>query len=71
MYTREAETTNPEHMYCPLVSQSWCKWRKNEVKNTLDEFNHEPFHKDVEDVGYKADLQLFIIKQVARKMSRW
>lgn len=49
-YHKISTNENPQHMYCPVGSQSWCKWRKNEAENILDEFNHKPpFHKDVED----------------------
>lgn len=49
-YHKISTNENPQHMYCPVDSQSWCKWRKSEAENTLDEFNHEPpLYKDVED----------------------
>ncbi|XP_011687372.1 PREDICTED: uncharacterized protein LOC105449700 [Wasmannia auropunctata] len=40
---------NPQHMYCPVGPDSWCKWRVAESNNTLDEFDHEPaLHEDVQ-----------------------
>ncbi|XP_029165355.1 uncharacterized protein LOC114936347 [Nylanderia fulva] len=41
---------NPQHQYCPLGAESWCKWRVAEATGKLDEFEHQPaFHKSVQD----------------------
>lgn len=49
-YHKISTDENPQHMHCPVGSESWCKWRKSEAENTLDKFNHEtPLHKDVAD----------------------
>ncbi|KOC62211.1 hypothetical protein WH47_03969, partial [Habropoda laboriosa] len=41
----------PEHTYCPLGENSWCKWRKTQVTGTLQNFKHErlPFDKNVSE----------------------
>lgn len=31
-----------QHAYCPIGSESWCKWRKSEAEGTLDIFEHPP-----------------------------
>lgn len=47
-YHKISTNENPQHMYCPAGSQSWCKWRIAEAEKTLDEFDHEaPLHEDV------------------------
>lgn len=47
-YHKTSTNENPQHMYCPVGSESWCKWRKAEAEKTLDEFDHEPaIHQDV------------------------
>ncbi|CAH2097512.1 unnamed protein product [Euphydryas editha] len=32
---------NPQHQFCPEGEDSWCKWRKAEAKNELDQFHHD------------------------------
>lgn len=49
-YYKISMNENPQHMYCPAGSQSWCKWRIAEAEKTLDEFDHEaPLHRDVKN----------------------
>ncbi|GIY08120.1 uncharacterized protein CDAR_429331 [Caerostris darwini] len=31
---------NPQHSYCPVGPESWCKWCKCEAKGTLETFEH-------------------------------
>ena len=40
-YHRSSTDENPQHMYCPPGSTSWCKWRKAEANNALDNFKHD------------------------------
>lgn len=32
---------NPQHIYCPPGSDSWCKWRRAEANGTLNSYTHE------------------------------
>ncbi|GIY38036.1 uncharacterized protein CDAR_399061 [Caerostris darwini] len=33
---------NPQHSYCPVGPESWCKWRQSEPEGTLETFEHPP-----------------------------
>ncbi|XP_044579109.1 uncharacterized protein LOC123261528 [Cotesia glomerata] len=40
-YHKSSSDKNPQHMYCPTGSSSWCKWQQASAENTLEEFVHE------------------------------
>lgn len=40
-YHKNSTDEKPQHMYCPSGSDSWCKWRKAEANNTLQNFSHD------------------------------
>ncbi|XP_017792762.1 PREDICTED: uncharacterized protein LOC108574649 [Habropoda laboriosa] len=41
---------NPQHVYCPAGTDSWCSWSRTEAKGTLENYNHEePLCKAVQD----------------------
>ena len=41
-YHKCPSDTNTQHQYCPQGEDSWCKWRKAEANNELDQFHHKP-----------------------------
>lgn len=40
-YHKCSSDKNPQHQFCPEGEDSWCKWRKAEAKNELDQFHHD------------------------------
>lgn len=40
-YHNSSTNEDPQHMYCPPGSESWCKWQKAASEGTLQEFDHE------------------------------
>lgn len=41
-YHNISTNENPQHSYCPIGPESWCKWRKSEAAGTLDSYEHSP-----------------------------
>ncbi|XP_026471717.1 uncharacterized protein LOC113375996, partial [Ctenocephalides felis] len=40
-YHKCSSDQNPQHQFCPEGEDSWCKWRKAEANNELDQFHHD------------------------------